>query len=70
MCCNLVFESFGLKNNVFEKLLNSYSCISFMKSIDLSVLCIKLLLFFKISIFLEFRFIECVSRPIENPLSF
>ena len=27
MCYNFVFESFGLKTNVFEKLLNLYSCI-------------------------------------------
>ena len=37
MCHNLVFGSFGLKTSVFEKLLNSYSCISFMKSIGLNV---------------------------------
>ena len=70
MCYNLVFEFYGLKKNVFEKLLNSYSCISFMKSIGLSVFCIRLLMFFKISIFPEFLLIECVSRPIKNSLIF
>ena len=70
LCHNLVFGSSGLKASVFEKLLNSYSCISFMKSIGLSVLCIKILLFFKISIFPKFRSIECVFRLIENSLNF
>ena len=67
---NLGFGSSGLKASVFEKLLNSYSCISFMKSIGLSVFCIKLLLFFKNSIFPEFQSIECVFQPIENFLNF
>ena len=70
LCHNLVFGSSGLKASVFEKLLNSYSCISFMKSIGLSVLCIKILLFFKNSIFPKFRSIECVFRLIENSLNF
>ena len=70
LCHNLVFGSSKLKASVFEKLLNSYSCISFMKSIGLSVFYIKLLLFFKNSIFLEFQSIECVFWPIENSLNF
>ena len=41
-----------------------------MKSIGLSVLCIKILLFFKNSIFPKFRSIECVFRLIENSLNF
>ena len=57
-----LFWSSRLKTHVFEKHLNLVSCISFMKSIDLSVLCIKLLLFFKISIFLEFRLIEILEN--------
>ena len=69
-CHNLIFASFGLKTNVFKKLLNSYSCISLMKSIGLSVFYIKLLLFFKILVFPEFRSIECVSRLIKNSLCF
>ena len=48
-------RSFELKTNVFEKLLNSYSCILFMKLFGLSVFCIKLLLFFKISVFQNFN---------------
>ena len=51
MCHNLDFGSPGLNSSVFQKLLNSYSYISFMKSIGLSVFCIKILLFFKNSIF-------------------
>ena len=70
LCHNLVFGSSKLKASVFEKLLNSYSCISFMKSIGLSVFYIKLLLFFKNSIFLEVQSIECVFWPIENSLNF
>ena len=70
MCYKLVFESSGLKTNVFEKLLNSYSCISFIKSIGLSVFCIKPLLFFKISVFPKFWWIKCVSWSIKIPLSF
>ena len=48
------FWSFGLKTNVFEKLLNSFSCISFMEFFELSVFCIKLLLFFKNPVFQNF----------------
>ena len=65
-----LFWSSRLKTHVFENLLNSYSCISFMKSIGLSVFCIKLLLFFKISVFPKFWLIKCIFRPIKNPLIF
>ena len=65
-----LFWSSGLKTHVFEKHLNSFSCFSFMKSIGLSVFCINFYNFSKKSSFLEFRSIECVFRPIENPLIF
>ena len=48
---NIVFGRFGLNSSVFEKLLNSYSCISFMKYCVLSGFYIKLLYFSKISFF-------------------
>ena len=42
------FWSSGLKTNVFEKLSNSFSCISFMKLFDLIVFCIIFYSFLKI----------------------
>ena len=48
------FWSFGLKTNVFEKLLNSFSCISFMKLFRLSVFCINFYSFSKNSDFQNF----------------
>ena len=44
----LVFGRFGLNLSVFEKLLISYSCISFMKYYALRSFCINLLYFSKI----------------------
>ena len=41
------FRSSRLKTNVFEKLLNSFSCISFMKLFGLSVFCINFCYFSK-----------------------
>ena len=38
-CVKSCFWSSRLKTNVFEKLLNSFSCISFMKLYGLSVFC-------------------------------
>ena len=42
------FRSSRLKTNVFEKLLNSFSCISFMKLFGSSVFCINFCYFSKI----------------------
>ena len=64
------FWSSGLKTNVFEKILNSFSCISFMKLFGLSVFCINFCSFSKKFRFPEFWSIECVSWPIEIPLIF
>ena len=44
----LVFGRFGLNSSVFEKLLISYSCISFMKYYALRSFCINLFRFSKI----------------------
>ena len=44
----LVFGRFELNSSVFEKLLISYSCISFIKQCALKSLCIKMLCFSKI----------------------
>ena len=62
---NLVFGRSGLNSCVFEKLLNSYSCISFMKYVGLSGFCIKFSLFFKTVTFPYFRSIEVIAWPIE-----
>ena len=43
---NLFFERFGLNPFVFEKLLISYTCNSFMKHCALRSFCIKILYFF------------------------
>ena len=43
---NLFFERFGLNPFVFEKLLISYTCNSFMKHCALRSFCIKILFFF------------------------
>ena len=64
-CENLVFGRSGLNSSVFGKLLNSFSCISFMKYVGLSGFCIKLPLFFKNFKFPDFRSTECVFRSIE-----
>ena len=58
---NLVFGRSGLNSCVFEKLLNSYSCISFMKYVGLSGFCIKFSLFFKTVTFPYFRSIEVIA---------
>ena len=47
----LIFIGSELNSSVFEKLLISYSCISFMKHYALRSFCIKLLCFSKISFF-------------------
>ena len=53
----LVFGRFWLNYSVFEKLLISYSCISFMKHYALRSFCIKLLCFSKkFDFFFFFRF--------------
>ena len=49
-----VFGRSGLNSCVFEKLLGSYSCISFMKYCALRSYCIKLLCFSKIWVFQNF----------------
>ena len=69
MCYNLVFGRSRLKTSVFGKILNLYSCISFMKSVGLSVFCIKLLMFFKIQFFQIFDQ-SSVFWPIKNSLNF
>ena len=61
----LVFGRSGLNSCVFEKLLNSNSCISFMIYVGLSGFCIKFDLFFKIVTFLDFWSIEAIALPIE-----
>ena len=53
----LVFGRFWLNSSIFEKLLISYSCISFMKHYALRSFCIKLLCFSKNLIFLDLRFL-------------
>ena len=63
---NFVFGRFELNSSVFEKLLISYSCISFMKYCALRSFCIKLLYFFFKLIFPDFRLIDSISRPIET----
>ena len=49
-----VFWRFGLNLSVFEKILISYSCISFMKQCALRSFCIKMLCFSKIYFFQTF----------------
>ena len=44
---NIAFGRSRLNSCVFEKLLNSYSCTSFMKYVGLSGFYIKFALFFK-----------------------
>ena len=51
----LVFGRFGLNSSVFEKLLISYSCISFIKYCALRSFCVKLLRFSKFWIFQTFN---------------
>ena len=48
---NFVFGRFELNSSVFEKLLISYSCISFIKVCVLRSFCIKMLYFSKIWFF-------------------
>ena len=60
-----VFGRSGLNLNVFEKLLISYSCISFMKYCVLRSFCIKMLFFFKNFKILDFQLIEVASRSIK-----
>ena len=62
---NLIFGRFGLNSSVFEKFLNSYLCISFLKQVGLSGFCIKFPFFFKNFTFLDFRSIEAVFQLIE-----
>ena len=61
----LVFGRSGLNSSVFEKLLISYSCISFMKYYALRSFLHKIALFFKNLFFLDFRSIEPVFWSIE-----
>ena len=57
-----LFWSSELKTHVFEKHLNSFSCISFMKLFGLNVFCINFYCFSKKkSCFPEFQSIECVN---------
>ena len=62
---NLDFGRSRLNSSVFEKLLISYSCISFMKYYALRSFLHKIALFFKNLFFLDFRSIELVFRLIE-----
>ena len=57
----LVFGRSGLNSSVFEKLLISYSCISFMKYYALRSFLHKIALFFKNTFFLDFRSLESLS---------
>ena len=61
----LVFGRSGLNSCVFEKLLNSYSCISFIKYSGLSGFYIKYPLFFKNVTFLDFQSIKAITQPIK-----
>ena len=61
----LVFGRSGLNSSVFEKLLISYSCISFMKYYALRSFLHKIALFFKNLFFPDFWSIESVSRSIK-----
>ena len=65
----ILFWSSGLRINVFEKLLNSFSCISFMKLFGLSCFCIIFCSFSKIQISRIFINWMCFWQ-IENPLIF
>ena len=49
-----LFWSSGLKTHIFEKNLNSFSCISFMKLFGLSVFCKNFCCFSKNPVFLNF----------------
>ena len=62
---NLDFGRSELNFNVFEKLLISYSCISFMKYYALRSFLHKIALFFKNLFFPEFWSIEPVFRSIK-----
>ena len=62
---NLDFGRYGLNFNVFEKLLISYSCISFLKYYALRSFLHKIALFFKNLFFPDFWLIEPVFRSIE-----
>ena len=62
---NLDFGRSRLNSSVFEKLLISYSCISFMKYYALRSFLHKIALFFKNLFFLDFRSIEPVFWSIE-----
>ena len=62
---NLDFGRSRLNSSVFEKLLISYSCISFMKYYALRSFLHKIALFFKNLFFLDFRSIEPVFRSIK-----
>ena len=61
----LVFERPGLNSCVFDKLLNSYSCISFMIYVGLSGFCIKYDMFFKTITFPDFQSIKAIAQPIK-----
>ena len=61
----LVFGRSGLNSSVFEKLLISYSYISFMKYYALRSFLHKIALFFKNLFFPDFRSIKSVFRSIE-----
>ena len=62
---NLDFGRYGLNFNVFEKLLISYSCISFLKYYALRSFLHKIALFFKNLFFPDFWLIEPIFRSIE-----
>ena len=62
---NLDFGRSRLNSSVFEKLLISYSCISFMKYYALRSFLHKIALFFKNLFFLDFRSIELVFQSIK-----
>ena len=62
---NLDFGRSRLNSSVFEKLLISNSCISFMKYYALRSFLHKIALFFKNLFFLDFRSIEPVFRSIK-----
>ena len=62
---NLVFGRSRLNSSIFEKHFISYSCILFIIQCALRSFCIKMLCFSKKQIFLDFRSIEVVARPIE-----
>ena len=66
----LVFGRSRLNSSVFEKILISYSCISFMKYYALRSFLHKIALFFKNLFFPEFWSIEPVFQSIEIAINF